>query len=97
MTKEDQIAFVKKVIHRMKAEKCFQQAEAQYSRSCLAREKALKHRSHADEELQHAASETVKKYLALRNVSPGALHVRTNSGECLALCYLLPATNNAKY
>ena len=106
MTEEDQITIVTKILQRRRAELSLQQAETQYGeslfliRQCqLAREKAQKHCSHINEELQHAANETVKKYLILQNVSAGALslHERNSSSECqalLALVIIIPNTDS---
>ena len=98
MTEEDQFTIVTKILQCRRAELSLQQAETQYGESLflirqhhLAREKAWKHCSPVDEELQHATSETVKRYMTLRNAPAGAssLHERNNSSECQALLMLV--------
>ena len=107
MTEEDQIIIVTKIVQRRRAELSLRQAETRYGESLflirqrhLAREKARKYCSHVDKELQHVASETVRKFLTLRhNVSAGASspYERSDSSGWRALLVsfsYMPNTNS---
>ena len=95
MTEDDQIAIVTNILQCRRAKLSLLQAETQYGKSLflirqchLAREKARKHCSHIDEELQHAACEIGQKYKSALHhwhdpsSDVSSLHERSNSSKC---------------